>query len=266
MKNLLWAVCYFSRNNLSESGMTIFSIVKKATLTISLIGGVSFSALAQEKNEHAELIERFEHKLKFKIISVADSSVPGLLQINTDSGIFYASENGDYFLSARIYKVGDEIIDETGEALKKYRLAGVEQFKDSMIQFKADKEKYVVSVFTDATCGFCRKLHNEMDVLNDLGITVQYLAFPRAGINSSVYSNTVSIWCAEDPQEAMNQAKAGRRVASASCANEVTAQYNFGKAIGVNGTPNIILPDGSIINGYQPAQDLIQTLKSVAKS
>ncbi|MDT0584321.1 thioredoxin fold domain-containing protein [Brumicola blandensis] len=246
--------------------MTIFSKISKAATIFSVIIGISFTALAQEKNEHADLIERFERKLKFKIISVADSSVPGLLQINTDTGIFYASENGEYFLSARIYKVGDQIVDETGEALKKYRLAGVQQFKDSMIEFKADKEKYVVSVFTDATCGFCRKLHNEMDVLNDLGITVQYLAFPRAGINSSVYSNTVSIWCAEDPQEAMNKAKAGRRIASASCANEVTAQYNFGKAIGVNGTPNIILPDGSIINGYQPAKDLIETLKSVAKS
>lgn len=246
--------------------MTLYSTTLKVAATLGLVLGSAFTVLAQSQNNYAELIERFEHKLKFKIISVADSPVPGLLQISTDTGVFYASENGEYFLSARVYKVGDDIVDETGKALKQYRLDGVKQFEDSMIKFKAEKEKYVVSVFTDASCGFCRKLHNEMDVLNDLGITVQYLAFPRAGINSSVYSNTVSIWCAKDPQDAMNKAKAGRRLFSASCENEVTEQYQFGRAIGVNSTPNIILPDGSLIKGYQPAHELVETLKSLAKT
>jgi thiol:disulfide interchange protein DsbC len=216
--------------------------------------------------KYTDLIRNFEQKLNFKIISVADSNVPGLLQINTNTGIFYASDNGEYFLSARIYRVGDEIVDETGAALQKYRLQGIERFKDSAIEFKSKKEKYVINVFTDATCGYCRKLHNEMDILNDLGITVRYLAFPRQGINSQVYRDAVSIWCSENPQEAMTKAKAGGNVASTSCENQVADQYNFGKAIGVNGTPNIIMPDGTVVPGYQPAQSLLLALKAAQKA
>ncbi len=224
------------------------------------------TAQAGPSEKHTELIRTFEQKLTFKIISVADSNVPGLLQINTNTGIFYASDNGEYFLSARIYRVGDEIVDETGAALQKYRLQGIERFKDSAIEFKSKKEKYVINVFTDATCGYCRKLHNEMDILNDLGITVRYLAFPRQGINSQVYRDAVSIWCSENPQEAMTKAKAGGNVASTSCENQVADQYNFGKAIGVNGTPNIIMPDGTVVPGYQPAQSLLLALKAAQKA
>ncbi|AEP28847.1 thioredoxin fold domain-containing protein [Brumicola nitratireducens] len=239
---------------------------KLVAASILLLSSVLTTSAFAAQQEHAELIKRFEQKLNFKIISVADANVPGLLQINTDTGIFYASENGEYFLSARIYRVGDEIVDETGAALQKYRLEGIKRFKDSAIEFKSAKEKYVLNVFTDATCGYCRKLHNEMDILNDLGITVRYLAFPRQGLNSKVYSDAVSIWCSDNPQEAMTQAKAGGNVASTSCENEVAEQYNFGKAIGVNGTPNIILPDGTVIPGYQPAQALLAALRAAEKA
>ena len=251
-------------------------IVSKVFFVSALLSVFVFSArvnAVQESatqdgasEEHADLIRKFEQKLNFKIISVADSNVPGLLQINTNTGVFYGSENGEYFLSARIYRVGDEIVDETGVALKKYRLQGIERFKDSAIEFKSKKEKYVINVLTDATCGYCRKLHNEMDILNDLGITVRYLAFPRQGINSQVYRDAVSIWCSENPQEAMTKAKAGKNVASTSCENQVADQYNFGKAIGVNGTTNIIMPDGTVVPGYQPAQSLLLALKAAQKA
>jgi thiol:disulfide interchange protein DsbC len=242
------------------------ALVLKGVLLASTLTFLALNANASSKSEHAELIQSFQNKLGFKIVSVADSSIPGLLQINTDSGIFYASEDGEYFVNGRIYRVGDEIIDETGAALKKYRLAGVERFKDSAIEYKAKKEKYVINVFTDTTCGYCRKLHNEMDILNNLGITVRYLAFPRQGLNSKVYQDTVSIWCSDNPQEAMDNAKAGGNVLSTSCENEVADQYNFGKATGVNSTPNIIMPDGSLVKGYQPAQSLLQAIKAVSQS
>lgn len=240
--------------------------VTKLAITASALTFFMLSANANTNPEHADMIKRFQEKLGFTVVSVADSSIPGLLQVNTDTGIFYASENGEYLVNGRIYRVGDEIVDETGEALKQFRLEGLERFKDSAIEYKAKNEKYVVNVFTDTTCGFCRKLHNEMDKLNDLGITVRYLAFPRQGIKSQVYRDTVSIWCAENPLEAMNTAKAGGNVPRASCENAVADQYNFGKATGVNSTPNIIMPDGSLVKGYQPAQSLLLALKALDKA
>ncbi|MFC3122193.1 bifunctional protein-disulfide isomerase/oxidoreductase DsbC [Agaribacter flavus] len=227
---------------------------------------LSASALAQTAIDvkSKSFTDSLGQKLQLRIDAVADSPVPGLVQLYTDRGLFYASDDGKHFLQARVYNVENSIVDVTENALKDMRVSGMEKFADSAIVFKAKNEKHVINVFTDATCGYCRKLHNEMDQLNDLGITVRYLAFPRAGVGSSVYKDAVSIWCAKDPQDAITRAKAGETVASAHCENQVAEQYNFGKQIGVNGTPNIVFPDGSVIPGYQPAKMLADALAQAA--
>ena len=237
----------------------------KALISLLCLAGasmLSFSAFAADV-DRKELAKTLGEKLELRIDTIVDSQVPGLLELYTDRGLFYASEDGEYFLQARIYGVSEEIFDVTENSLKAMRVDGVNQFEDSAIEFKAKDEKYVVNVFTDATCGYCRKLHNEMDQYNDLGITIRYLSFPRAGVSSPVYNEAVSIWCSKDPQDAITKAKAGEQVASASCANKVAEQYNFGKQIGVNGTPNIVLPDGSVIPGYQPAVRLQMALQQL---
>lgn len=230
-------------------------------LSLIFIATFSLASIAAE-SDRDELAASLGAKLQLRIDTIADSAVPGLLELYTDRGLFYASEDGEYFLQARVYHIEDGIVDVTENSLKKMRLDGINKFADSAIEFKAENEKYVVNVFTDATCGYCRKLHNEIDQINALGITVRYLAFPRAGLNSQVYKDAVSIWCSDDPQDAITQAKAGEQVPSASCANQVAEQYNFGKQIGVNGTPNIVLPDGSVIPGYQPAKQLELALQA----
>ncbi|MCP3430050.1 thioredoxin fold domain-containing protein, partial [Alteromonas sp. LMIT007] len=53
-------------------------------------------------------------------------------------------------------------------------------------------------------------------------------------------------------------------VAPASCKTDIAKQYQFGRSIGVNGTPNIILPNGTVVPGYQPADQLLSTLQSTA--
>lgn len=203
---------------------------------------------------------KVENTLGWKVSAVADAPVQGLVQLNTEKGLFYASEDGKYLMQARVYNMDEDMRNETEVALSKMRLDGLEQFSSSAIEFKAEHEKHVITVFTDITCGYCRKLHNEIDTFNDLGITVRYLAFPRAGLNSQVYRNMVSVWCAKDPKEAMTFAKDGDDIEPATCKNNVAAQYEFGQQIGVNGTPNIILEDGTLIPGYQPAKVLAQAL------
>ena len=70
----------------------------------------------------------------------------------------------------------------------------------------------------------------------------------------------VSVWCAEDPHTAMTDAKAGRSIEPRSCANPVREQYEAGKAIGVNGTPAIVLESGEMIPGYIPPDELANRL------
>lgn len=242
--------------------------MKNQTKVIVLLAGVlasfCFNLSATEESQSYEQVKtKLQANLGMQVDSIGDAPVPGLLQIMTAKGLFYVSEDGNYLLQARVYNINEGMRNETEEALGGMRLGGLEQFQDAVVEYKADKEKYVVNVFTDITCGYCRKLHNEMDEYNDLGITVRYLAFPRGGLNSKSYTDMVSVWCADDKQKAMDDAKAGGTVASKSCETKVAEQYAFGQSIGVNGTPNIIMPDGSVIPGYQPPAQLEKALKAI---
>jgi thiol:disulfide interchange protein DsbC len=242
--------------------------MKKWTRTSAVFSGLmltlSFNLIAaSETTDISQVKAKLQAALGMQISSIGDAPVSGLLQIMTEKGLFYTSQDGKYLLQARIYNIEDGMRNITEEALGSVRLGGLEEFKDAVIEYKANNEKYVVNIFTDITCGYCRKLHNEMKQYNDLGITVRYLAFPRGGINSSSYTDMVSVWCAEDKQDAMDNAKAGGAVASKNCETKVAEQYAFGQRIGVNGTPNIIMPDGSVIPGYQPPEQLEQALKAI---
>ncbi|WP_428982757.1 bifunctional protein-disulfide isomerase/oxidoreductase DsbC [Paraglaciecola aquimarina] len=216
--------------------------------------GVSASTASQSTSvstDHASNWQQVKNKvrrtLQLNVSSIAESPVPGLLQVMTERGLFYVSSDGRYFVQGRIFNLDADMRNETEAALTSTRLSGLEEFKGTFIEYKADKEKYVVNVFTDITCGYCRKLHEQMSDYNDLGITVRYLAFPRAGLDGQSYKDMVSVWCSENQQKAMNDAKGGAQVPAKSCNAKVAEQYAFGQSIGVNGTPNIILPDGSVI-------------------
>lgn len=234
------------------------------TLVLALaLNVVSAVSIAEEVKDYAVVKNKIESVLRFEVLSIADAPIDGLVQVSTNRGLFYTSEDGKFLVSGKIFNVDAGMRDETEQSLSVLRRDGVVAFNDSMIEFKAPDEKYVVSIFTDITCGYCRKLHREIENYLASGITVRYLAFPRGGLASKSYKDMVSVWCAKDQQDAMTQAKAGDTVDTATCENMVAKQYEFGQQVGVTGTPNIILPNGGLIPGYQPAQDLLTTLKQI---
>ncbi len=199
------------------------------------------------------------------VSSIADSTVPGLLQVMTDRGLFFATKDGSHLIEGQVYDLKNKVLVNE-EILKVVRKAGIADLNGTVIEFKAPKEKYAVHVFTDISCGYCRKLHSELQSYLDAGITVRYLAFPRGGLESDTFNSLQSVWCAKDKQKAMNEAKAGAEIAAAKCDSPVAKQFELGHSFGINGTPAIILPDGSIIPGYQSAAQLQQALAQLPKS
>ena len=77
---------------------------------------------------------------------------------------------------------------------------------------------------------------------------------------SPTYDKTVSVWCASDPHTAIGDAKMGRSVETRSCDNPVREHYEVGRAVGVTGTPAIVLESGEIVPGYVPPEELAQML------
>ncbi|KMT63691.1 thiol:disulfide interchange protein [Catenovulum maritimum] len=232
-------------------------VLFKKALMLLVLPLVTIFALA---NSHQQLQQKLQNALEWQINSIVNSPIEGIYQLDTERGIFYASADGKYLMQARIYNVEAGMRDETEAALKAVRLNGVKRFVGDAIEFKADNEKYAVTVFTDLSCAYCQRMHEQMSEYNSIGITVRYLAFPSAGLSSQGFDDLISVWCAKDPKHAMTLAQAGKPIAANSCKNSIEEQFRFGQQIGINGTPNIILPDGSIIAGYQSASELLMTL------
>jgi thiol:disulfide interchange protein DsbC len=197
-----------------------------------------------------------------KIDSVKPSEVKGLYEVIVGSNIFYVSEDGKYLLQGRLVDVAARK-DLTEEKLNGTRKQAIEKIgQDKMIVFKPKISKYTVSIFTDIDCGYCRKLHSEIDQYLAQGITIQYLFFPRAGKGSDSYNKAVSVWCAKDRNAALTAAKKDQKVEEKTCDNPVDEHMQLGADFDVKGTPMIVSENGNIYPGYLPAKQLVEALES----
>jgi len=197
-----------------------------------------------------------------KIDSIQPTDIKGLYEVVTGGSIFYASEDGRYLLQGQLY---DAVAKKniTDDKLANVRKAELEKVGEkNMIIFKPETSKHFVSVFTDIDCGYCRKLHSEIKQYLDKGITVRYLFFPRAGKGSESYAKAVSVWCADDQQQALTDAKKGESLETKTCDNPVDQHMKLGEAFGMTGTPMIVTEKGNVLPGYVPAAQLAKILDS----
>ncbi|MCF7203346.1 thioredoxin fold domain-containing protein [Pseudomonas oligotrophica] len=195
------------------------------------------------------------------IESIAESPVAGLYQVQLAGGRqLYASADGQFLLHGYLYQVQNgQAVNLTEQAQSKAIARQIEAIdRKDMVVFAPAEAKTHITVFTDTDCGYCQKLHSEVPELNRQGIEVRYLAFPRQGLGSHGAKTLASVWCAKDRQAAMNLAKARKDVPAASCDSPIAGQYQLGQMIGVQGTPAIVLADGQVIPGYQPAAQLAE--------
>jgi len=196
-------------------------------------------------------------------IAVSETPIEGILQVQINSDIVYVTANGQYLLQGQIMEV-DTRVNLTDQARSGIRLSLLTNVNlDEQITFSPKKPDYELIVFTDIDCGYCRKLHNEMEGYNEHGIAIHYMAFPRAGIGSDSYNKFVSVWCADDQKEALTLAKNGIDPDPQKCPNPIADQYELGREIGVTGTPAMLTSDGALIPGYMPPEQLRQRLESL---
>jgi len=197
---------------------------------------------------------------QIEVVSVSPSPIAGVMEVGLSSGeTLFTSEDGEYFLLGQLYQAQASGFVNLSEQRKKgFRADALKalQTEDMVVFAPQGETKATVYAFTDVDCGYCRKLHSEMADYNNAGIEIRYLAFPRAGINSAAYNKMVSVWCADDRQAAMTESKQGHTVPAKTCVNPVAAQYELGQQFGVNGTPALVFPDGSLMPGYVPAERL----------
>lgn len=227
------------------------------------------AATATTAADEAALRTRFGD-IGVEVQSVQESVMAGVLEVTTTGGVVYSDLKGDNFIAGTLYAFDDNgrPVDVLAEKQAPLNAKKIEGYADDMIVYKADDEKYVVTIFTDTTCGYCVRLHSQMQGYNDLGITVRYLAYPRQGPRGDVAEQMAKIWCSTDPAKSMHAAKIERNFNEqvddfARCSDKVAEQYNLGRELGITGTPAVFLPDGKLVAGYMPPAGLYQRLQQM---
>lgn len=196
-----------------------------------------------------------------KIEDIKSSPIRGVYEVVMGADTAYVSADGRYIIAGDLYEIDTRknLSEATRLAARVEALAQLDE--RDMIVFAPAKVRHTITVFTDVECGYCRKLHSQIDELNELGIKVRYLAYPRAGPDTEDWRKMEAVWCAKDRQTAITQAKLGRKVAAQACgANPVARQYRLGEDLGVQGTPAIFTTRGDYIGGYLPPRELIKGL------
>lgn len=194
---------------------------------------------------------------------IQPTGVKGLYQVILGVDVVYMSADGQFLVQGDLIDLKNKV-NLTRQISMQQRikaLAGIPE--ESMWIYTGDEKaqrKATITVFTDIHCPYCRKLHLEVPELNKAGVTVRYLAYPRAGTASQSYTDAVSVWCADKPLDALDQVMKGQKVAEKQCDNPIKQHMQLAQFFQVNGTPNILVDDGRLIPGYVPAKELIKEI------
>lgn len=193
------------------------------------------------------------------------SPIPGVYEVRVVGGpTLYVSEDSKFFVAGDLFSIkGGQFVNIQEQARAKERaklMASVDK-QDQIVFSPAGETKAYINVFTDVDCGFCQKLHQEIDEITAKGIEVRYLAYPRAGVQSQSANKLATAWCSENPQATLTKLKNREPVDMKVCNDHPVAEhYKLGGLVGVSGTPNMVTDDGEIIGGYLPADKLAERL------
>jgi len=238
-------------------------------LLTALLAGMA-PGLAGAQDSAADAFAAVEDKIRTlapsaTTVAISETPVDGLLQAQINSDIVYISNDGAYLLQGTLFDI-EARVNLTDQAMADVRRDLITDLNDPRdIRFTPEGETvHSLLVFTDIDCGYCRKLHEQMDEYLEKGIEIKYLAYPRAGIGSHSYEKYVSVWCADDQRAALTAAKAGDEPEPRQCDNPVLEQFELGQQLGVTGTPAIVTRDGTLIPGYMQPEMLRARLDILA--
>ena len=173
-------------------------------------------------------------------------------EILINNQIYYATNDGKYLI------VGSVIDLDTKESITentkmRQRLSIIESIEEkNLVIYKPTKTDYVLTIFTDTSCPYCQKLHDELPDLLENNIEVRYVIFSRNGSDVDTYQQLLSAWCANDRLDAIEELFQGELLdESDGCDNPLNKNFEYASMLSVEGTPTIFLEDGRIIPCYQ---------------
>lgn len=201
-----------------------------------------------------------------KVNKVEMAEVPGMWLVEVEKGPnklpVYIDFSKKYVLSGSVIRLADKG-DVTQERYARMNKVDVRRIPldDALLLGRKDA-RIKVTVFTDPECPFCTKLHGELKevVRRDPDIAFLIKLYPLK-MHPNAYDKAKSIVCA-DSLELLELSFAGKPLPPAKCATTVVDQtLMLGPELGIQSTPTLVLPNGLVLPGYKPADELIKRIR-----
>lgn len=240
-----------------------------AMLVLALPGVfIGYQVIAQSgsSEEYRELREALNHSLgvatqgQLMVATVRETPVDGLVEVTLSSGeVLFSDSTGRYLFTGDLLRTSEQgFVNVSADNRRQQNAELVASLpSEQVITFAPAEVRATVTVFTDVDCTYCRRLHHDVDEINAHGIAVRYVAYPRGGPQSAAWDKMISVWCSDDRQQAITQAKNGQNLPTRECTHPVMEHYELGNRVGVTGTPAIVLENGTVVPGYMDVDRLV---------
>lgn len=236
-------------------------LISTIFLVTSLFISSSVSAdTAADKAGIDKLTKSLAHSMpNVKPNKISSTPIEGLYEVIVGTQVVYMSDDARYMIEGDLYDLKSKT-NYSENAKSGIRLAAMKKLgPDNMLIYRPEKVSNIITVVTDIDCPYCRRLHDEVPDYMENEVEVRYIFMPLKG--SADMKKTVSVWCADDQQLALDIAKAGGEVEDKTCDNPIGEHLKVARELGVRGTPAIMLEDGQMLPGYVPYNKLLAQMR-----
>lgn len=247
--------------------MSKLSRIRLATLALGLLSAWTVQAgdlpAAQLASIKQKLAQRFPNLPA--VTEAQTTPIEGLVEVRAGEHIFYTDPAADYIIEGHMTET------RTGRDLTEARLEEINRidfktlpFKDAVV-WKNGNGKRKMVIFSDANCGYCKRLERDLQQVKD--VTVYTFMVAILGEDSRVKLD--NIWCGQDRTQAyrdwmINGVQPPK--AFGACASPAQRNGALAQRFNVRGTPAIFFEDGSRIGGAAAAAVIEQRLAKASGS
>jgi thiol:disulfide interchange protein DsbC len=204
-----------------------------------------------------------------KVHSVDFAIVPGLWRVDAEAkgkrGSLYVDFSKSYAISGRVIRLADwtdVTSSQAAQTPQKVDFSAI-PLRDAPVMGSREAPKKVV-VFTDPQCPFCGKLHAELKkIISERGDIAFYMKLFPLSSHPDSYRISTSIIC-DGSLTYLEKSFNDEPVPDPSCkTDEIDNNLALVKKLGIRSTPTLVLPDGTILPGFKPAEKLLEILDGV---
>ncbi|WP_428776383.1 thioredoxin fold domain-containing protein [Vibrio sp.] len=222
-----------------------------------LVKGLATAIMLLSMNVLAKTEYEYLQNLNLKVEAINSNARLENLTLKTaltDHGtIYFDAEKGVFFTKVQPLVLNNGQWDMADKLFFKQF---IEQIPDQ-IEVKSPNEKLVVYMFTDVSCGWCQKVHENMQSYTDAGITLKLMYFPRGGLDSQAARQMSTISRSQTPFQELQRAFSGGYMPETELSEVVKRHYQSAIGLGVGGTPMFFV-NGYPFEGYLTPEQMLQ--------